>query len=539
MTPSLLSLSTELSRSLVFHDPVKSNLDGFFRDLGLVHLFTASGIHLLALFFWLDLLIKAAGRRLAIPIRWVKPFHYFVFLIISLLVWSVEGFHPSLFRPLLSVLIRVGLKEFGFRAPVLFPLALVFSFEWALSFKPGLPPGATHYYLSVAGSLIALSRENSSGRGIRLHLRMAVYSWVPIALLDLFLDHWVVVSTPLLSLISIPIVSFFLYPLSLLSIALTHTVPLGVIQLWSVFLKGLVLVLEVLPGGFSVDPRYFSLGIFLGSVGMILRSQVRPLLLPYLILILSLPVLLQGSGATQWIQLDVGQGDAAVLKKPGRIELIDIGSGRVQTPDHLLRQLARYGITRVDGVLLSHLDEDHSGGLATLLALISVGCVEMGAHHQREVRGEHMVSWIKSHDPGIKVQGQGCIQNGRVAWFESARGGAKGNEWMAGISSSWKKQVYLALGDGDEEQEQSFLREFQMEIDSHPIRIWKVGHHGSRFSSNPEVLRTIHPNEFWISVGKRNHYHHPSPETLARLARFPGKVRRTDQEGDLVMDSME
>jgi len=368
---------------------------------------------------------------------------------------------------------------------------------------------------------------------------MAVYSWVPIALLDLVSDHWVAPSTPILSVISIPAVSLFLYPLTHLVYAFAGVIPDWVLGLWGGFLKILILMMDLLPLGFSVDPRLMILGLIFAAIFRWMWIQARRFLFPLTIFVLILPLFFLNQEEAKFIQLDVGQGDAAILKKPGRVDWVDVGSGRRQTPDPVLRELARYGVTRVDGVLLTHLDEDHCGGLPVLLALVPVTCLEMGARHQQEERGKRMLSWLNAHYPKLKVQSKGCIQNGRVVWFGSERSGAKGNEWMAGIASSWNDWVYLALGDGDEEQERAFESEFHQEIERHPHRIWKVGHHGSRYSSNPEVLKKIHPEEFWISVGKRNPYHHPSGVALVRLKLLPGRVRRTDQEGDLVMGSLE
>jgi competence protein ComEC len=539
MDDSLTRLSSDLIHSLLFHERMASGLDGVFRDLGWVHLFTASGIHLLALFFWLDLLIRKFGQWRRLPIRWVRGFILVSFLWVAFLAWKTEGFHPSLFRPLLTVLLRKGFSMAGFRTPILFPVLLVFGFEWAISLQTGMPPGAIHYYLAVGGSLLALARSEKNRSGFRLHLEMAVFSWVPIGILDAIRDHQVAPFTPFFSLLSIPPVSLVLYPITLLVWAGMHSIPDFLLQVWCVYLKFLIFIADSLPTIVSVRPEILFLSIF-GVLGfqMSIRSRTGRWL-SVMAWVVVIRFFLDSEFPSRFIQLDVGQGDSAVLKRPDRLELVDLGSARVITPDRMFRSFSRFGITHVDGVLFSHLDEDHIGALPILLALFPVGCIEIGAHHQEDPRGQRILEWIRGHHPGVPIQASGCIQNARVAWFESHRGGAKGNEWMAGLASSWQDHLYLALGDGDQMQEHDFLREFKSEIESHSHRIWKVGHHGSRFSSNGEFLRSIHAEEFWISVGRKNHYHHPSPEALARLALLPGRVRRTDQEGDLESGSLE
>ena len=65
----------------------------------------------------------------------------------------------------------------------------------------------------------------------------------------------------------------------------------------------------------------------------------------------------------------------------------------------------------------------------------------------------------------------------------------------------------------------------------------KVAHHGSRGSSTPEVLRAVGPRVAVISVGGRNAYGHPAPETLARLDAVAAAVYRTDRDGAVILES--
>ena len=65
----------------------------------------------------------------------------------------------------------------------------------------------------------------------------------------------------------------------------------------------------------------------------------------------------------------------------------------------------------------------------------------------------------------------------------------------------------------------------------------KVAHHGSRGSSTPEFLRAVAPLVAVISVGARNPYGHPSPDTLARLAAASAAIYRTDHDGAVILES--
>jgi competence protein ComEC len=140
--------------------------------------------------------------------------------------------------------------------------------------------------------------------------------------------------------------------------------------------------------------------------------------------------------------------------------------------------------------------------------------------------------WIHEHAPKVMLSSSGCIELSKVGWFQSKK--SSGNELMGGIVYPLSPgHAYFALGDGDEEQELAYEHYFQNEIAETPNRIWKISHHGSRFSSNSEFLGRLDPDEFWISVGAHNPYHHPNPLTLWKLKNLRGKIYRTDVDGDI------
>jgi beta-lactamase superfamily II metal-dependent hydrolase len=68
-------------------------------------------------------------------------------------------------------------------------------------------------------------------------------------------------------------------------------------------------------------------------------------------------------------------------------------------------------------------------------------------------------------------------------------------------------------------------------------RVLKVAHHGSRYSSTARFLRAVAPEVAVVSVGAVNDYHHPAPSTLARLRSMGAAIYRTDQDGDVMLES--
>src|SRR5207302_467945 len=69
------------------------------------------------------------------------------------------------------------------------------------------------------------------------------------------------------------------------------------------------------------------------------------------------------------------------------------------------------------------------------------------------------------------------------------------------------------------------------------VELLKVGHHGSRSATSDAWLTELGPREAVISVGRRNHYGHPAPEVLARLARHGVAILRTDDHGTITFST--
>jgi competence protein ComEC len=235
--------------------------------------------------------------------------------------------------------------------------------------------------------------------------------------------------------------------------------------------------------------------------------------------------------------LDVGQGDAAVLRTPsGYWVVVDAGPAgdrsdagrRVVAPF-----LARNGARSLALIVVSHAHADHLGGVPALLARFRAGLVlEPGA----------LV-------PDVRYTGfLDELQNRGVSWH-AGRVGEKFT--IDGVAftvlhpapgwSGWGEDVnedslvlrveygaFQALFAGDA----GFPAEGEMAGRVAEVDLLKVGHHGSRGSTGEGWLDALRPKAAVISVG-RNDYGHPAPPTLVRLALHGVDVRRTDLEGTI------
>lgn len=249
-----------------------------------------------------------------------------------------------------------------------------------------------------------------------------------------------------------------------------------------------------------------------------------------------------GGSATEVHMLDVGQGDALVVRtRGGRWVVVDVGRGwrggdAAQTT--VLPHLRRYG-GPVAALVLSHPHTDHIGGAATLLEalrpalLYDAGFVVPGGSYRAvlETARRHRIPWRRP------TPGDSLVVDEVVLTFL-----APDSAWTASLHDANDASIVMMLrvgarrmlltGDAELAEEAWLLAHAPG-----PLRadVLKVGHHGSRTSSSGAFLAAVQPAAAIISVGAGNDYGHPSPGTLDALQAAGAHILRTDQVGTIIV----
>nr|MBA2627256.1 MBL fold metallo-hydrolase [Gemmatimonadales bacterium] len=240
--------------------------------------------------------------------------------------------------------------------------------------------------------------------------------------------------------------------------------------------------------------------------------------------------------------LDVGQGDAAVLRTPaGHWVLIDAGPvlGRDDAGRRVvLPFLQRHGVTRLAAVVISHAHADHVGGAAAVLARVPADAViEPGRLYADPVYYRFLDAVATGGDPWqVARSGQHFAIDGvrftvlhpDTTWTEW---GTDLNEDSAVLLVDYGAFSALFAGDA------GLPAERLMAGHAGRVDLLKVGHHGSRGASGDAWLEELRPRAAVISVGQRNRYGHPAAEALARLARHHAELWRTDREGTITVNT--
>lgn len=240
--------------------------------------------------------------------------------------------------------------------------------------------------------------------------------------------------------------------------------------------------------------------------------------------------------------LDVGQGDGIVVESPqGARFLIDGGSSNKSSVGkyQLLPFLKSRGISRLDGILVSHTDEDHISGVRELLefAAKDLTTLEIGElilpewETPPEAYGELCELAVRAGIPVEKAAAGEQLSLGGMTFVvlspEPGAAGADVNEEGMVLELRYGAFRGLFTGDIGEETEERLLREGLLS----DVDFLKVGHHGSRYSTGEAFLETVCPELAVISVSSTNTYGHPHPDTIERLEEAGAQVWCTKDYG--------
>ena len=228
--------------------------------------------------------------------------------------------------------------------------------------------------------------------------------------------------------------------------------------------------------------------------------------------------------------LDVGQGQSIILQSEGKTYLVDCGGDYdEEAAQDAAFTLLSQGINRLDGLILTHFDRDHSGGVEALLAMIRTDRIFVPDYEDQA--GIHQM--LKESNPDVLMEVKNDLlltyKTTKITIFAPALPD-KGNESSLAVLFQAGNCDILITGDRGGFGERILLKSGQLP----DLEVLVAGHHGARESTCEELLRATTPEIVLISVGENN-YGQPAPELLERLAKFGCAVYRTDKQGNLII----
>lgn len=233
-------------------------------------------------------------------------------------------------------------------------------------------------------------------------------------------------------------------------------------------------------------------------------------------------------GAFELTLLDVGQGLAAHVRTAGHDLLFDTGPAYGRSSDAGQRIIVPYlrgeGIARLDGLIVSHQDSDHSGGAGSVLAdvgadwlmgaLPPTSYLRSTATLQRECRRGETWNW-----DGVRFEILHPMPGAQVT--------RDGNATSCVMRVSVPGSSVLLTADIPSKVERELAQSGLL----HHEEVVVVPHHGSRTSSSAEFIAAVSPETVLIPVGYRSRFGHPHPDVVERYAASGAQIQRNDRDG--------
>ncbi|NOT85649.1 MAG: DNA internalization-related competence protein ComEC/Rec2 [Methylococcaceae bacterium] len=345
--------------------------------------------------------------------------------------------------------------------------------------------------------------------------------------------------SPFANLIAVPVISFLIVPLALIAVLLLSVAPslahlllsavdFSLAQLW-----WLLTILAEWPYAVVTGITASTFAMGLATIGGLVLFMPRGLPGRWLGGILCLPLFFNAPkplapGSLRVTLLDVGQGLATVIQTTGHVLIFDTGIKFSEHADSgqsvLLPFLAQQGIQHLDGLIISHGDNDHIGGTAAVIAsykpdwlYTSVPQLLPGYAPQPCVQGQHWL-WDNVEFTMLSPKPAGFLtenDNSCVLHIKTANGSI------------------LLTGDIEKTAEAWLVDSYGQALKANVLI---APHHGSNTSSSSEFLQRVAPEVILIPSGYRNPFHFPHPAVLQRYQAQHANWLNTADQGAIQVD---
>lgn len=506
-----------------------------FTRTGVNHLISISGLHVTMIAALVGWLVASLWRRLPrlterIPARKIG---LAAALIAALIYVLLAGFQAPAQRTLYMLAVLV--LAYWYQRETRPTVALAWALFGVLLLDPWavLAPGFWLSFGAMAAILwVTVGRAvEKSKLGAWVSVQTAVTLALAPALLLLF--QQVSLVSPLANAVAIPVVSWLVTPLALIGVVLPFCLnwaerimaALGDGLSW---LAAQELAVWTLPA-----PPIWA--VVLALIGTLWLLLPRGFPLRWLGLFLWLPLLFPAReiippGHFRAEVIDVGQGTAILIRTAAHTLLYDTGPAYVDSDAGeriVVPYLRATGVGALSGMIVSHDDNDHSGGMRAVLRDVDTGWLLHGLpltspllvdapRPQQCIRGQHW-RW-----DGVDFE---ILNPAPGAYLELKR---KDNNFSCVLKVRVAKQSLLITGDGEKLVEQELLANASKKL---PASVLVAGHHGSLTSSTPDFVSQVHPAAVIYTVGYRNRFGHPKPQVAARYRIIGAAQFRSDRDG--------
>jgi competence protein ComEC len=240
---------------------------------------------------------------------------------------------------------------------------------------------------------------------------------------------------------------------------------------------------------------------------------------------------------------DVGQGDATFVESPSGTQVL-IDGGKDGKVLEALPEVMEYFDRSIDVVIATHPDMDHIGGLVRVLERYDVGTLVMTDNVGDTPVYEAFMARVKAEGANVVYARRGHILDLgtgsagsttlAILFPDRSVRTVDSNTSSLVMRLSYGATDFLFMGDAPRSIETYLIA---LDREALGSEVLKLGHHGSRTSSDPAFVGAVRPRYGIVSAGKDNEYGHPHAEVLETLAAMHSITQNTAEEGHILFVS--
>lgn len=490
-----------------------------YRENGISHLFALSGLHVSIFSSILLFILK--------KLRFKEILNYVLIFIFLLLFSFITGFSPSILRATLLFFLLGINKVFYLNIRTLDILYLVFII--LVIINPFIIYNLSFILSFTAAFFLIFSSDLLKSKNYFVSLfKVSLLSYFASLPLSIYYFGYTNLLGTILNLVFVPLVSFVVFPLTLLTFIISKFY--SILNITTNLLESLSLLFNK----FKIIiyfPRINLIFVFIYLSILMLYIKFKKKICLYLIIVLLIFFKIRPymDSNTYIYYIDVGQGDSILVVTPhlNKTILIDTG-GIVSFNENYKSNIVknktipffrRIGINKVDYLFLTHGDYDHAGEANELLSNFCVKKVFINKGNinniEKKINNKEVLTLKNFVIDNIKVNSL----NNNVFNNE--------NDDSTILLFNIYDYKFLFMGDASIKTEEYLLNNYILPN----VDILKVGHHGSYTSTSTDFINVIKPKYSVISVGENNMYKHPNKSVLDILDNT--KLFRTDIDGTI------